>query len=208
MVRWLSKVLVWIWLQPVLVGLENIPAKGPALIVTNHLGDADLILGFAYSPVTVDPISKIELYRIPVLGRILDAYGVIWVHRGQPDRKALKVIFQAFSEGRFIAIAPEGRESVTGSLEEGTSGAAYLALKAKVPLIPVSFTGTENKRVFHNIKRFKRTAVTITIGEPFKLEAGSGLKDSVRSGTERIMHQIARQLPLEYRGVYHRVEDI
>jgi 1-acyl-sn-glycerol-3-phosphate acyltransferase len=183
-------------------GLDNIPQHGPAIFVSNHLGDADLILGFAVSPVSVYPISKIELHQIPVLSTILDGYGVIWVHRGQPDKRAVKVILQALSEGHFIAIAPEGRESLTGSLEEGTSGAAYLALKTQAPLIPVTFTGTENKRVFNNIRTFKRTDVTLTIGLPFRLEPTANRRQAIRMGTDKIMRVLANQLPPEYRGVY------
>jgi 1-acyl-sn-glycerol-3-phosphate acyltransferase len=183
-------------------GLENIPESGPGVFVSNHLGDADMILGFAYTPVNVDPISKIELYRIPVLGLIMDAYGVIWVHRGQADKKALKVIFQTLSEGGFVAIAPEGRESLTGSLEEGTGGAAYIALKTDATLIPVTFTGTENKRVFTNIKQFKRTRATLNIGKPFKLQPASDRRESIKKGTDTIMMKLASQLPPHYRGVY------
>jgi 1-acyl-sn-glycerol-3-phosphate acyltransferase len=198
----LSKILVFIWTRIELVGLENIPQKGPALFVANHLGDADMILGFAYSPPIVEPLAKIELYEIPVLGRLLDAYGVIWIHRGQPDRRALRAVMDAMQRERIVAIAPEGRESLTGSLEEGTGGAAYLALKTNAPLIPVTFTGTENQRVFHNIKRFRRTKMTLTIGEPFRLERLPDLRDSIKQGTEKIMHTLAKQLPPEYRGFY------
>ena len=140
--------LVFIWTRAEVVGLENIPPKGPALFVANHLGDADFILGLAYAPTIVEPFAKIELYDIPFLGKVLDAYGIIWVHRGQPDRRALRAVMEAMKKERMVAIAPEGRESLTGALEEGTGGAAYLALKTDAPIIPVTFTGTENKRVY------------------------------------------------------------
>ena len=75
------------------------------------------------------PLTKIELYEIPLLGKVLDLYGVIWVRRGQPDRRALRAVMEAMDDKRMVAIAPEGRESLTGALEEGTGGAAYLALR-------------------------------------------------------------------------------
>ncbi len=202
LLHWVSKFLVFIWTRSERIGLENIPQKGPALFVANHLGDADFILGLAHAPLIVEPLTKIELYDIPVLGRLLDAYGVIWVHRGQPDRRALRAVMEAMQQKRMVAIAPEGRESLTGALEEGTDGAAYLALKTGVPIIPVTFTGTENKRVFQNMKRLKRTEMSLTIGKPFYLENLPELRASIKVGTEKIMRKLAQQLPTEYRGFY------
>jgi 1-acyl-sn-glycerol-3-phosphate acyltransferase len=206
-VRWLvkrlSKFVVRICIRLDTDGLENLPNQGPAIIVGNHLGDADLIIGFAISPSqNVEILAKSELYEIPILGTILDLYGVIWVHRGQPDRKALRAAIQALNIGRIIAIAPEGRESLTGSLEAGTGGAAYLALKAEVPIVPVTITGTENKQVFGNIKRFRRTNVSLTAGLPIRLASTASRRESVKAGTERIMKTLANQLPDSYRGNY------
>ena len=202
LLRWFSKLLVIVWTRLEVEGLENIPEKGPGIFVANHLGDADFVLGLAYAPLVVEPFVKIELFDLPILGKVLDAYGVIWVHRGQPDRRALRVVMEAMKHNRMVGIAPEGRESLTGALEEGTDGAAYLALKTDAPVIPVTFTGTENVRVFNNMKRFKRTEVTLTIGKPFRLQRLDKLRPSIRKGTEIIMQTLAQQLPLEYRGFY------
>lgn len=201
-VRWLARLLVFTFTRTRVAGLENLPKKGPALLVINHLGDADVVVLFAHSPPTMEAMGKVELRDFPVLGKIADAYGVIWVHRGQPDRAALRAVFEAFADNRMVAIAPEARESLTGSLEEGTGGAAYLALKASVPVVPITFTGTENWRVYGDLKRFRRTPVTVTVGKPFRLAPYPDFREAVEKGTERIMRTLARQLPLEYRGIY------
>jgi len=206
-VRWLikllSKIVVSICLRLDIQGLENLPEQGPALFVSNHLGDADLIVGIAISPAeNVEVLAKSELYEFPILGKLLDIYGVIWIHRGQPDRRALRTVMLGFQEGRMIAIAPEGRESLTGSMEEGTDGAAYIALKADVPIIPVTITGTENTHVFGNLKRLRKTNASLTVGEPFRLQKMSNRRESVKAGTETIMRILANQLPLSYRGEY------
>jgi 1-acyl-sn-glycerol-3-phosphate acyltransferase len=201
--KWLSIIVVSMCLRLDKCGLENLPKQGPALIVGNHLGDADLIVGMAISPaVNVEVLAKSELYEFPILGKVLDIYGVIWIHRGQPDRRAIQSVLLGLKEGRMIAIAPEGRESLTGSMEEGTDGAAYIALKADVPIIPVTVTGTENTQVFGNLKRLRKTNVSLTVGEPFQLKTMSNQRESVKAGTETIMRILANQLPLSYRGEY------
>ena len=101
-----------------------------------------------------------------------------------------------------IAIAPEGRESMTGALEEGTHGAAYLALKAGVPILPVTFTGTENSRVYGNLEKLRRTEISMIVGPPFTLDEPSNRKEAIEEATRKIMGILAAQLPEHYRGVY------
>ena len=189
-------------------GLENFPAQGPALIVVNHLGDADVAVGLAHFPVLPEVLAKAELYDFPLLGKWMDAYGVIWVHRGQPDRRTLRAALQALDEGRIVALAPEGRQSVTGALEEGTGGAAYLALKAgagrenPIPILPVALTGTENENIYGSLRRLRRGRVTMTIGPIFCLELEMDWRAAIPGGTEAIMRALANLLPEHYRGKY------
>ena len=200
LVRWLMRAEV--------SGLENFPTEGPALIVVNHLGDADVMIGLAYFPVMPEVIAKAELYEIPLIGKLMDAYGVIWVHRGQPDRRALRAALQALSERRMVGLAPEGRQSLTGELEEGTGGAAYLAVKVgamhkqPMPIVPVAFTGTENANVFGSLRRLRRGRVTMTVGPVFHLDQDADWRIAIHHGTEKIMRSLAHLLPVEYRGIY------
>ena len=157
LIKWLVQGLVRVTIRLTVQGLENIPAQGPLLMVSNHLGDADGLIGLAINPRQIDTIAKVELYDLPIFGWLMNTYGVIWIHRGQPDRHALRAAIQGLQAGRAIGIAPEGRESLTGALEEGTGGAAYLALKSGAPILPVTFTGTENRIIFGNLKNFKRS---------------------------------------------------
>lgn len=188
-------------------GLENFPRRGPAIVVINHLGDADAALALAYFPRQIDLLGKAELHDFPLLGWVMDAYGVVWVHRGQPDRRALRSVLNGLQAGRMFAIAPEGRESLTGALEEGTGGAAYLALKAGVPVLPVTVTGTENGKIYPALKRFRRPPVSLTIGLPFYLEELPDWRLSIEAGTRKIMRSLAVQLPREYQGIYANLED-
>jgi 1-acyl-sn-glycerol-3-phosphate acyltransferase len=198
----LSQFLVWLCTHPEVRGLENFPKQGPVLIVVNHLGDVDAVLGLAVAPVCIDTIAKQELCDIPIIGALMHAYGMIWLQRGVAYRHVLRAALDGLAEARFVSIAPEGRESLTGALEKGTDGAAHLALKSDALLLPVTFTGTENWRIFGNLKHLRRTAVTVTIGQPFRLETTGDRRKDIAQGTPVIMRALARQLPSGYRGVY------
>jgi 1-acyl-sn-glycerol-3-phosphate acyltransferase len=196
------KLLIFTLTRPTVKGLENFPKHGPALIVINHLGDADVVLVGAYAPVMFEGMGKIELRDHWFAGPIMSAYGIIWVHRGRPDRKAIRAALDGLAEGRIVGIAPEGRQTTIGGLEEGNEGAAFLALKAGVPIVPVAMTGTENENIYGHIKRFRRARVTLSVGKPFFLREQADRQDMMREGTKQIMQSLAELLPESYRGNY------
>jgi 1-acyl-sn-glycerol-3-phosphate acyltransferase len=205
--RGLAKLLVSILLRATVTGMENFPKKGPALVVINHLGDADVVLLGASIPTTIDGMGKIELYEHWLVGPIFRGYGVIWVHRGRPDRKAIRSALDGLAEGRIIALAPEGRQTVEGGLEQGTEGAAFLAMKSGAPIIPVAMTGTENDNIYGNFKRWKRAPVTLSVGKPFFIREQTDRQKMMRDGTRQIMESLANLLPESYRGIYRESVD-
>ena len=210
--RGLTKLLTSLLLRARVSGIENFPRRGPAVIVFNHLGDADAVLMMAKLPYEspVEGIGKIELNDHWLVGPFFRTYGIIWVHRGKPDRRALRAALDALAQGRMVTLAPEGRQSVIGGLEDGNPGAAFLALKSGAPVVPVALTGTENPNVFGHLKRWKRAPVTLKVGKPFFLREQSGLEDAggtrgqraIREGTRQIMETLAGLLPEAYRGNY------
>jgi len=199
---WFAKLVIFVATKATISGLENFPKHGPAIITINHLGDADAVLLAASIPMPIDAMGKIELYEHWLAGTVLHAYGVVWVHRGRPDRKAIRAALEGLSQGRFIALAPEGRQSVVGGLEEGTEGAAFLAMKSGAPILPVAMTGTENENVYGHMKKRKRARVTLKVGKPFYLKENQDRQRMLHDGTEQIMESLAELLPDEYRGKY------
>jgi 1-acyl-sn-glycerol-3-phosphate acyltransferase len=201
--RLLARILIRLLTEATLLGLEHFPSHGPAVIAVNHLGDADTAFLLGFLPVLPEALGKVELYEFPILGKLMDWYGIIWLHRGRPDRRALSCAIDGLTEGRFIVIAPEGRYSLNHALEEGSPGAAYLALQAKVLIVPIALTGTENSAVYGNLRRLKRPKITFTVGQPFHLRTdGEEVEDNLQSGTRKIMESLAQLLPIEYRGYY------
>lgn len=201
LVRLLFPLLVRVKVQ----GQENFPPSGPYLLATNHLSVFDLPLLLMVCPHTVRAFAASKHRRNPFYALLLTAAGSIWVRRGEIDREALQGAFEVLRRGEVLGIAPEGtRARRVYALQPGKTGAAYIATRADVPIVPVGLTGTE--KIKRNLPRLRRTDVTVTIGEPFRLpESGRVRGPKLDEYTDLIMRRIAALLPPEYRGVYRDV---
>lgn len=183
-------------------GKENFPPSGPYILATNHLSVFDLPLLLMVCPHTVRAFAASKHRRNLFYFLVLSAAGSIWVRRGEIDREALHGAFEVLKKGEVLGIAPEGtRARQVYALQPGKTGAAYIATRANVPIVPVGLTGTE--KIKENLPRLRRTDVTVTIGEPFRLpESGRVRGPKLDEYTDIIMRRIAALLPPEYRGVY------
>ncbi len=199
--RLLARILILLLTRTTVSGMEHL-LSSPALIAINHRGDADAVVLLAAFPVGPEVLAKIEMLHFPVIGKLMDCYGIIWLHRGQPDRRAIRSALEAFEQGRSVIVAPEGRYSLAQGLEPGSKGAAYLAARAHVPVVPVALTGTENAHVYGCLRRLKRPEITLTIGQPLVVSAAHDDRQALEAETERIMEALAALLPPEYRGAY------
>jgi 1-acyl-sn-glycerol-3-phosphate acyltransferase len=101
-----------------------------------------------------------------------------------------------------LGLAPEGSRSKNGQMQEAKVGAAYLASRAGVPILPVSFEN--NDRLFANFKRLRPTRSKLKIGKPYILpEIGRRPKGvDLAAYTHLIMVKIAALLPPRYWGIY------
>jgi 1-acyl-sn-glycerol-3-phosphate acyltransferase len=190
-------------------GLENVPARGSAILAPNHLSWADIpLLSFPIKRVT-HYMAKAELFRIPVLGAYIRVLGAFPVRRGESDRDALRIAERLLGQGELVVIFPEGHRSEGHALIEAHQGVALIAMRAGVPVIPIAISGTE--RTFHDLKyAWRAPRVLVRYGAPYVLEPSGGRRTSadLKRHTDEIMRRIAAMLPPQNRGIYaHLVED-
>jgi 1-acyl-sn-glycerol-3-phosphate acyltransferase len=197
--------LLWLLGPAQVVGLEHVPATGGFLVVANHCSNLDPpALGWAVGQRTgriVHFMAKEELSRWPLIGWLARQSGVFFVRRGEGDRGAQRLALQLLSSGSSMGIFPEGHRSRNGQMGEARAGAALLAIRTGVQVLPVGISGTH--AIFLGRSRWPhRTRVTLRIGLPFRLEIqADGLdRAALKSGTDQMMHAIAALLPESQRG--------
>jgi 1-acyl-sn-glycerol-3-phosphate acyltransferase len=186
-------------------GLENIPPSPPYIVVTNHLSVYDLLVLGAIFPDMIRPFAASKHRRNPLSSPILEITGAVWVRRGQVDRSALRGALQVLRRGEGLGMAPEGtRARGEYILQQGKVGAAYLATRAEVPIVPVGLAGVE--WVKRNLPRLRRTTVQVSVGEVIRLpESGRVERARLKEYTDLIMRCVASLLPESYRGAYSGV---
>jgi 1-acyl-sn-glycerol-3-phosphate acyltransferase len=166
------------------IGREHLP-KGGALICSNHTRNSDpLFIAFALKRSTeLRIMAKEEMTRWPIVGPLLSrADLMIWVKRGKADIGAVKGALKSLKEGRKLLIFPQGTRSE--EIGEGKTGAAMIAIRSGVPIVPVYLPA---KKCW-----FRRTP--IVIGEayqPFTEDRKPTLED-YRTVTEDLMERIAK----------------
>ena len=185
-------------------GLENLP-EGNVIIAANHLGrlDTAVLLCIIDREDIIMPVAE-KYKNHPLFGAIGRAANAIWLNRFEADYPALRQILDRMKQGGMLVIAPEGTRSKTEALQEGKMGVAFLAAKSGYPVLPAALTGTEDRRVLENLKRLRRSKITVTASELMEihLPAGKGREQAMRLATDEIMCRIAALLPEKYRGVY------
>lgn len=203
--RWLVRAILRLIARVEVRGYENIPTETNYILATNHIGILDAILPF-YA------LNRWDIY-IPVaekwennkflkwLGKY---FNFVFIDRFNPDIKAMRKLIHLMEEGNVLGISPEGTRSRVGSLIEAKPGVTYLATKLNRPIVPIAITGTEDKVILGNLKRFKKSRLTITAGPHFTLPPipRENRDEALKQSTDEIMCRIAVMLPEKYRGVY------
>jgi 1-acyl-sn-glycerol-3-phosphate acyltransferase len=146
-------------------GMENLPDKGPALIIANHISYWDPIVVACAVSRRVQFMAKAELFNYPIFGSLIYKLGAFPVSRHHVDRASLKKALALLSEGKVVCIFPEGTRNKSDKLLPFLPGAAFIARKASVPIIPMSL---QKKRRFFGNVFFPHFLVNI--GVPFLIE--------------------------------------
>lgn len=148
-----------------IIGSENIPKTGPFVIVANHSSLLDgFILGSSVKP-KITFMSAAYLFKMPFVGSILRGIGAIPVQGKGNDIKLIKKAMKVLQAGGVLGIFPEGRITNEKDDFSAKAGAAYLAVKVDVPIIPMAIKGA-GKALPVGAKFPKLNKIEVKIGKP------------------------------------------
>jgi 1-acyl-sn-glycerol-3-phosphate acyltransferase len=122
-------------------GQEHVPAVGPCILVANHESLLDPWILCLATPRRVRFMAKAELWRYPGVRWAMEAYGTFPVERGNGDTEAISRAGSLLEHGEVLGMFPRGTSRPAGN-QNWHRGAARLALKHGVPLIPIRLIAT------------------------------------------------------------------
>lgn len=144
-------------------GLENIPQNETFVVCANHKSLLDPPMLGVCMPMRLRYMAKEELFRNKIFGSLITALGAFPIRRGRSDVGALRSAMKMLAEGECVAVFPEGGRSPSEHMRRGKSGAALIAAKAGVKILPVGICG--RYRPFSKI--IVRIGKPIDVGEYF-----------------------------------------
>lgn len=183
------------------VGVENLPTEGPFLIAGNHASHLDPPVIGCHVPRQIAFFARKTLWKGGVLSWWMDQAGAIPVDRdGGSDVTAIKRVLRALKGGSPLILFPEGTRSPDGTLQAPKSGVGMIAVKARVPVVPVHIIGSHG--AWGRNRSIKMgVPVSVVYGRPLALaefDAPEAGKERYQRASENIMAAISRlELPPE-----------
>ncbi len=190
-----------------IIGLQNVPGTGPALITPNHMAFIDSVFTTFIMPRRTLAVGKAEYMDSWKTKYIFPATGMIPIDRsgGAASADALEAAAQSLLAGELFLIYPEGTRTRDGYLHKGRTGAARLALRTGAPIIPVGLRGTAAIQPVDTTKPRFGLPCEIRIGRPIDVSRFRDKTDDrrlLRQITDEMMFEIAELSGQTYVNVY------
>ncbi|MEO5678799.1 MAG: lysophospholipid acyltransferase family protein [Acidimicrobiales bacterium] len=174
-------------------GLENIPATGPFILSPVHRSNVDTPLVALMGTRTLRFMGKDSMWKFGVSDWFFTSMGEFPVHRGTPDRDALRSCERLLADGQALVIFPEGTRRSGPVVDELFEGPAYLAGKLQVPIVPVGIGGSEGAMP-KGAKGIRPVKITIIVGEPIAPPAPTESGRVGRRGVRALSEQLRLRL--------------
>ncbi len=201
-VRNATSILSRLYFRASYQGLDNVPATGAFVLAPVHRSNLDFALMSVVTKRRMRYMGKESLWKYPRFGRVIAAMGAYPVSRGTADRQALNRTIEVLGEGDGLVLFPEGTRRSGPVVEELFEGAAFVASRAGVPIVPVGIGGTE--RSMPKGARFPRPVkVRVIVGPPIHPPP---LPEGRRHPPRRSVHELTHALQRELQRLLDQAE--
>lgn len=191
--RGLVEVFCRVWFRVEIRGRHHVPAAGAFVIAPVHRSNVDTLLAGCLTRRRIRFMGKDSLWKYRLSGALFSSLGAFPVHRGTPDREALRTCEEAVRAGEPVVLFPEGTRQSGPTVQPLFEGAAFVAARAGVPIIPVGIGGSE-WAMPKGKKGISPVKVVIVVGPPIPApERPASGRVSRRSVTE-LSDQLHKQL--------------
>lgn len=182
-------------------GRENVPATGAFVVAPVHRSFIDFALVSGVTRRRMRYMGKDSLWKVSLFGRLISALGAFPVRRGAADREALRRSIEVVERSEPLVLFPEGTRRFGPTIEHLFDGAAYVATRAGVPVVPVGIGGSE--RAMQKGKRLPRPVkIHIVVGKPLYPLMNPGGRAS-----RRAVHELTEQLHVELQRLFEEAEE-
>lgn len=178
-------------------GLHNVPADGPFILAPVHRSIVDTFVVATVTRRRLRYMGKAELWKHDRAGWLLSTLGGFPVHRGGADREALRRCVEVIDHGEPLVIFPEGTRRSGDRVEDLYEGAAYVAARTGVPIVPVGLAGTESIMP-KGSKWIRPGRVRLVVGEPLAAPAGGDGGRAPRRAVKECTEQLEARLQSLY----------
>lgn len=186
---WSVRILFSLYFRIRVTGMDHCPKDGAIIVIANHRSSFDPPMVGAILRRPVHFMTKVELWSLPLLPFVFKYVQAYPVHRGRPDRQAIRHSLDILQKGEGIVLFPEGHRSETGELQQARAGVVFLAQRTSCLVLPVGISGRYG---------FRRT-IRCVVGEPFRLDADMDKKAAQLLVMEKIRDLVSQGEALETR---------
>jgi 1-acyl-sn-glycerol-3-phosphate acyltransferase len=176
-------------------GMENLGRYPVAVYASNHTSYMDTPVVFAALPFQFRILAKKELWSMPFIGWYLSCSGQIPIDTANPHAtlSSLGAGVKAVRAGMPLFVFPEGARTPNGELQSFLAGAAYLAIRAQVPLVPIALSGVYDLLPIHT-RHFYPSKLVLSAGQPIltvgmHMRQAEALTDRLRAAIEELRGQ-------------------
>ncbi|MDQ3898871.1 MAG: 1-acyl-sn-glycerol-3-phosphate acyltransferase [Actinomycetota bacterium] len=201
-VRFLIWVVAKLFWRLSFEGLENVPREGPFVLAPVHRSFIDFGLVSGVTRRRMGYMGKESLWKSKLLGSFISMLGAYPVNRGAPDREALRRTLDLLDRGEPLVLFPEGTRRSGPVVEHLHEGAAFVASKAGVPLVPVGIGGSE--QALPKGKKLPRPVrIHIVVGEPL---LPPPIAEGARHPSRRAVKELTVQLQQLLQDLFDRAQ--